>query len=452
MAGFTTISSNLTVSGSINCSNLYLNNGNISNVNTISTNELIASGKIKENNKFLDSTYLTSNSIYNLTNNYSIERQYPPKLYNSIKTEDTITLLDKLVYREIFFLNKNIITYGDGFYEVYSSSTYDIDTPKSKLFNFTNDSINSRWFINQYNSGTGNYQADNSIDGNYYGDWIILKVPQAILLTKFKIFNGSILEQAPAEWKCYGSNDGIIFTEIIEASNTTTRLISTDYSLGYYEKTLATTFSTTYQYIGFTFSKLVSVSGQTELCFAELQLFGKEILDNTIVSNIFTTSNAVKSIVRNEMPDVGKKYGFIIEIPSTATYFDNTSSTTFYKYDIDLRNYTKTLNLIGTNDPYRIFKIRLWYGPSYFGSYLNGIPYVINYEIYMSLKSNPVFQKPETAGLNIFAIGDPQNSKLTNILPNNLMLLKNSFNNFNFLTVVSRDPASIMVIIEDMLN
>ncbi len=59
--------------------NLHLNHGNISNINGISTDEIIASGKIKQNNVFLDNIYLTSNHIYNLAYIYKSERPYPPK-------------------------------------------------------------------------------------------------------------------------------------------------------------------------------------------------------------------------------------------------------------------------------------------------------------------------------------------------------------------------------------
>jgi hypothetical protein len=155
------------------------------------------------------------------------------------------------------------------------------------------------------------------------------------------------------------------------------------------------------------------------------------------------------------MSDVPKRKVFIVSIPSSATYFDNTSSTTYYKYDLDLRNYTTTQIIPSipiTNDLLRIFKISFWYIPSYFGSYINGEPYVVNYTIYMSNKSNPIFGKPETAGINIYAVGFPENTKLSNILPNNLMLLKNYNSNFNYLTIVSRTaPADLYCIIEDQL-
>jgi len=450
-----TYNSNQQYISSLKSDTLDLNTGNITNINGIAANELIANGKIKQNGILLDNTYLTSNHLYNLAYTYTAERQYPSKLYNTTTQQDTVSLLNKLVYHQTLYLNNQTISYGSGIYEIYSSSTYDTPTTKDRLFNFntTETTTSPRWAINQYNSGTGNYQADNSIDGTYYGDWVIIKMPKEILLTRYRIYQRSdFLTKAPAEWKCYGSKDGITFIEITEASQIA-RLSS--YTGGFYEKTLASTFTTQYQYIGFTFKSLLSTSGQTDLSFSELQLFGKEILSNTITSNIYTTSNVVKGIIRNEMNDVGKRQSFIIEIPSSSIFVDATSTTTFYKWDLDLTKYTRTQVI--PSDPYtgdliRIFRIKFWYVPSYFGSYLNAEPYVNSYEVYMSNKSNPVFNRPDTIGINIYAIGTPENLKLANILPNNLMLLKNFNSNFNYLTIISRTaPCSIYCIIEDML-
>ena len=137
-----------------NNDNLYLNNGNISGINYVNVNNIVADGKIKENNKFLDTTYLTSNHIYNLAYNYTAEIQYPPKLYTTTSTEDTVSLLGKLVYHQILYLDNQSIAYGSGFYELYSSSTYDTPTTKDRLFNFnTSETTTSpRFAINLYNS------------------------------------------------------------------------------------------------------------------------------------------------------------------------------------------------------------------------------------------------------------------------------------------------------------
>ena len=107
----------------------------------------------------------------------------------------------------------------------------------------------------------------------------------------------------------YGSNDGITFTEITEASQMT-RL--TSYTSGYYEKSLNPLFTTQYQWIGFVFNKLLSVSGQTNLEFAEIRLYAKEIISNSITSQIYATSNAVKNIIIYDTPVVAKHFGFIL--------------------------------------------------------------------------------------------------------------------------------------------
>ena len=56
------------------------------------------------------------------------------------------------------------------------------------------------------------------------------------------------------------------------------------------------------------------------------------------------------------------------------------------------------------------------------------------------------------SGLNIMAIGTPQNYFLDSIPPNNLFLLRNSVNNFNYISIVTPSQADIRVIISDMLN
>ena len=79
---------------------------------------------------------LKSDSLYNLAFNYTEERQYPPKASTTVSPETSITLLGDLVYYEKLYLNTNSISYGSGFYEVYSSSTYGTNNQKSKLFNY----------------------------------------------------------------------------------------------------------------------------------------------------------------------------------------------------------------------------------------------------------------------------------------------------------------------------
>ena len=433
----------------LKCETLDLNTGNITNINGIVANELIANGKIKENNKFLDTTYLTSNHLYNLAYTYTAERQYPSKLYNTTSSEDTVSLLGKLVYHQVLYLDNQTIAYGSGIYELYSSSSYDTPTTKNRLFNFnTSETTTSpRWAISLYNSGTGNYQADNSIVSGYFGDWVIIKMPQPILLTRYRIYQRSDFPtKAPAEWKVYGSNDGITFTEITEASQTT-RLSS--YTSGFYEKSLNPSFTTLYQYIGYTFKSLLSTSGQTDLSFSELQIFGKEIISNTITSNIYATSNAVREIIKNDSI-FAKHYGFYITITTPIVI----NGTTFYKYDIDLRQYTKLgIIQIGpqSGDTFRSFKIRLMYATMYFSYIINDLPNVCYYEVFMSYK-NTASPPNGVAGLNACAIGFPPNPTLQTVMPNNLFVVKNGQGDINYITCVSSSPADCRVIVEDLLG
>ena len=432
----------------LKCDTLNLNTGNIANINGINANEIIAQGKIKQNNILLDETYLTSNHLYNLAYNYTSERQYPSKLYNTILQQDTITLLGQLENRTIFYLDNQSIAYGSGVYEIYYSSQYDTNTRAENLFNYdtSQTTTSARFGITLYSSGTGDYLGSDKIN-NYYGDWIIIKMPQEILLSRYRIYQRTdALTKAPSLWKVFGSKDGITFTEITQASQTT-RL--TSYTNNYYEKTLSS-FTTLYQYFGFVFGSLLSVSGQTDLSFAELQIFGKEIISNSITSNIYTTSNAVKGIVEFDMPIVSKHYAFYITI-TTPIIINN---KTYYKYDIDLRQYTKLGYIqIGSasGDSYRIFKLRCCFGNMYFSTLVNGIPDVLYSDIFMSMKANST-PGLGAAGLNICSIGNINNPRLDTVPPNNLFFMRNGANSIDYITVVSTNPADVRCFIEDMIS
>jgi hypothetical protein len=58
----------------------------------------------------------------------------------------------------------------------------------------------------------GEYFNTNFIKSDYLGDWMIIKFPYSIILTKYN-FVARVTQptRAPGEWKCYGSNDGINF-------------------------------------------------------------------------------------------------------------------------------------------------------------------------------------------------------------------------------------------------
>ena len=431
--------------------NLDVNNGNITNINGIQASEIISAGKIKQYNIYLDNIYLTSNFLYNLSYNYTSERQYPSKLYTNSSTEKVVTLLNKQVFNQTLFLDTSGISYGSGIYETYSSSTYYTYTTKDALFNYNlNDVSPPRWDMNQYNTA-GVYVANNSINGSYYGDWIIIKMPQPILLTKYRIYQDTNNPtKAPAEWRVYGSDDGITFYEILEARQAT-RL--TSYTSGFYEKTLANTFTTNYQYFGFVFNKLLSTSVNTDLSFSDLKIYGKEISGNTILNNIFCTSNAVQNVILYNTPQVCKHTGIYCTI-NTAI---NINGTTYYKYDLDLRQYT-TLGVLQigaqSGDTYRIFKMSMFYASMYLDILTNNEPNICSYDIYMAWKQNGIGVGGAGGyqGLNVNAVGIPFNPLLKNILNTDFWILRNGNNSIDYITLVAKVASLVRVLIEDRIG
>jgi hypothetical protein len=274
----------------------------------------------------LSNTYISSNvlsaQLYARQDLFSVERQYPPKVFDTFTDQTLVTFLGQPSYKESIFLDNLNITYGAGEYIIYTSSS-SLNTARAgkQLFNYIlNDEANSIHFTGAYNS-SGFFIGTSEYINDYYGDWIIIQLPIFLILTKFRFYNRPTqVIRAPSLWKCYGSLDGITFTEIVEASNSVTALISSAYASSRYEKILNTSFNTPYKYFGFVFNKVVG-SGAI-LNFSEIQLFGKEHLelpiyissnvlpnilspyDKTIdrqnaiigLSNIYTTSNITNNL------------------------------------------------------------------------------------------------------------------------------------------------------------
>lgn len=164
---------------------------------------------------------------------------------------------------------------------------------------------------------------------------------------------------------------------------------------------------------------------------------GKEL--TSISSNIVLTST----------PNVVKRYGFLCSVNNPI--YPNGGNELFYKYDIYLPSYTITQNLPYTNDPYRIFEINVFIATCYFNTIINDLPDIINYKIYMSNKANAGSPFGD-AGINLCATGFPINYKLDKIMANNIFLMRNNTNNFNYISIITRQIADVRVIITDLLN
>jgi hypothetical protein len=190
------------------------------------------------------------------------------------------------------------------------------------------------------------------------------------------------------------------------------------------------------------------------------------------LSNIYVKLDNLSNLSINNF-NLKKKFGYTCRIdqnfpnPNQLTY----NSTIYWKYNIDLRLNTKNLvSTIGENSVcFRSFNIKCFLADCGFETFNINVPNILQYDIYMS--SNPINQAclPAIAspksGLNICAIGTPENYKLNNILPTYITLLRNDNttgvadgtgiikNSFDYLSLVS--PCSnlaVSYIIEDYLS
>ena len=184
----------------------------------------------------------------------------------------------------------------------------------------------------------------------------------------------------------------------------------------------------------------------------DLTCHGQIKENNNYLSNIYATSNVVKSITTYDTPQLIKHFAFYCS--TTNVIYPNSGNTAYYAYHLDLRNYTKTGYIQiggGSNDPYRIFKINCFFATNYYQKLTSGIPDIIDYTIYMSNKANAA-GNGTIAGLNIMATGIPQSYFLDTIPPNNLFLMRNVSNNFDYISIVTTGLADIRVIITCMLS
>jgi hypothetical protein len=456
------------------------------NTNGITINDYAASIGVSTNSLWMSAPnnhsyqwYNNGNEIMSLSSagqlilNTTPERQYPPKLYNSTTNESVITYLGQSgILSGTITLNTTGITYGSGVYELYSSSRYDVTQyQKRDLFNYnvTTNEVGAHWLGAKYSSFV--YNGTNYIKPDYLGEFLVVKFPTSIVLTRYRFYPrlGHTL-RLPAEWKFYGSMNGVDFTEITQASQMTI-LTTNNYpfvSQGYYEKKITTDFNTPYLYIGFTVNKVV---GGDTLNFQEFQIFGKELVSSTAslaigtsdattyALNVNGVANATtlkqggqditvisSNIVINQTPNVQKKFMFTGTCSSSMLMPDG---ITYFAYDIDLRNYTQLKYAPNPNTPYRIFKIKVFFGSVYFGYLTNTKPNVLSYEVYMSNESQAGGGGIGSAGLNVCALGYPENVILNSISPTQLSLV---CGDFNFVTVLSRVNGSVFnAIIEDCL-
>jgi hypothetical protein len=147
------------------------------------------------------------------------------------------------------------------------------------------------------------------------------------------------------------------------------------------------------------------------------------------LSNIYVKLENLSNLSINNF-NLKKKFGYTCVINQQLSPIITYYSTTYWQYNIDLRLNTKNLvSKIGLNSVcFRSFNIKCFLADCGFETFNIDVPNILQYDIYMS--SNPINQASLPAipgpksGLNICAIGTPENYKLNNILPTYFSLLR----------------------------
>jgi hypothetical protein len=172
--------------------------------------------------------------------------------------------------------------------------------------------------------------------------------------------------------------------------------------------------------------------------------------NNILLSNIYVKLDNLSNLSVSNY-NLNKKYGYISKT-STSTISINGSN--YYKFDIDLSSLkTITLSTSPSIIKYRSFNIKCFMNYGIFEMTNNMIPSILQYDIYMS---NGQITPPATitnykSGINIYAIGTPENFKLSNLLPCYITLLRTT--DFNYLSIISTIPdLSVSYIIEDYIG
>lgn len=402
---------------------------------------------------------IINNNLYDLV--YGDEKGYPSKTYNTSSGITSTVLFSQSVNTQTFTINNYTNGYGIGTYTIYSTffNTYD---------------TTGTWITGGYNGGF--YSGDYIFTDGYDGEWFIFKLPSPILLTKIRFYStNGYTERSPGEWRCYGSTNNTSYTVITEGSQYPKIGIS-DYSLGYYDKVLASTFTTEYQYFAICVNKLAG-SGNT-LAFSNFIFYGKikdtnypkyltyngtsqtftgsltgsgslslgTINANSILQNNISISSIAQTTILTQTPNVSKRFMFQFNC-STSILMPNNS--TWYKHDIDLRNFTQTKVIANPSSPYRIFSIKLWIASGYFSYKYNGNANVLEYTVYQSLQSQNG-SPYGSGGQNIYANGTPNNPDLNALTGGQISLC--CTDDFNFISCLANTNGTLVYcIISDEL-
>ena len=242
-------------------------NTTINNILNVNENVIISSNLTVNDTSTLNKVkFLTSSGYWDIDvkKNYLMEeRMYPP-------TRD-LTSASHTISGQ---------AYGNGLYETWESSRFNTDWAGFSAFEISNG-VGYHGYPNRYSSSTGLFTSTSYIISDYKGDWIKIKFPSKINLTRygFKQRSSANADRAPGFYKIYGSNDGSDWTVLVHKTSTPI------YSSLYYYESITTTGE--YQYFALVVNKLLG-TGHDALNFDEWYIYGKESM---MLTNELTITN-----------------------------------------------------------------------------------------------------------------------------------------------------------------
>ena len=253
----------------------------------------------------------TSRTIayYENENIYGFMEQFKETIINNDNTE---TIINYTIYYSSTTLNNfnfNIINKYNAF--LYISQNKNLRNSLSwgadnYVSYYKTDALNQ---INIENLNKNKIITQNQIANSltYYGDFIIIKYDFNLVLSKFRFYvindiDNYKIPNAPSLWKCYGSNDAAIWTEIISASNDVytnalryNSYIDTLEGYAYYERKI--NIDIPYKFFGFVFNKIVNFNiyetGNRANLRQSLELFRIELFGKKPINPIYISSNVL---------------------------------------------------------------------------------------------------------------------------------------------------------------
>ena len=185
---------------------------------------------------------------------YTPERMYPP-------TRD-LASASHLISGE---------SYGNGVYETSESDKYGTTLHGYSAFNTSMDT--GPHFNNKYTNGV--YNGSDYIVPGYLGDWIKIKLPRPIKLTKYGFKQRlNYLIRAPGKYKLYGSNDGTNWDVLVHKITTVSYTQQISFANDYFEENINV--NNQYQYFGLVANQLYG--NEQYFNFDEWYIYGKEFI------------------------------------------------------------------------------------------------------------------------------------------------------------------------------